>query len=328
MKRLLLLYSTVSYQNRWYISDVQLRRDIQHWLSPPNPSTNHNTFWSARHQGTAAWLFENEVFIRWKMTGSLLWIHGKRVSPSTAGVLPALTRTTLSYSRIRQKHTSVCSIQYSMYVHKVIDILYSTSSAIVEDIRGRCTAGLASMAYYFFDFHDVKKQDRYGILSSLLFQLSAELNAYYGILSRLYEDNAGGTTMPTHSALLKCLKDMLSLPGQAPIFIIVDALDECPNFSGRPLSAREEVLELMEELVDLKLPGLHLCVAGRPEIDIGMVLEPLKHFQISLHDDSGQKEDIIAYIKAIVHSDRMVRRLKKEDQNLVVDKLSQNADGS
>ncbi|KAN0109839.1 Ankyrin repeat-containing domain protein [Russula decolorans] len=84
----------------------------------------------------------------------------------------------------------------------------------------------------------------------------------------------------------------------------------------------------MEELVDLKLPGLHLCVAGRPEIDIGMVLEPLKHFQISLHDDSGQKEDIIAYIKAIVHSDRMVRRLKKEDQNLVVDKLSQNADGS
>jgi hypothetical protein len=81
---------------------------------------NHNTFWSARRQGTATWLFENEVFIRWKMTGSLLWIHGKRVSPSTAEVLPALTP--LSYSGFRQKHTSVCSIQYSMYVHKVIDI--------------------------------------------------------------------------------------------------------------------------------------------------------------------------------------------------------------
>jgi hypothetical protein len=207
-------------------------------------------------------------------------------------------------------------------------LIYSTSSAIIEDIRVICAAGLASVAYYYFDFYDVKKQDRYGFLSSLLFQLAAKLNAYYGILSRLYEDNAGGTTMPTHSALLKCLKDMLSLPGQAPIFIIVDALDECPNFSGRPLSAREEVLELMEELVDLKLPGLHLCVASRPEIDIQMVLEPLTHLQISLHDDSGQKGDIIAYINAVAHSDRMMRRLKKEDQSLIVDKLSQNVDGS
>ena len=188
--------------------------------------------------------------------------------------------------------------------------------------------GSASMAYYYFDFHDVKKQDRYGLLSSLLFQLSAEGETYNAILSRLYEDNADGTTMPAYGALLRCLKDILRLPGQAPIFIIVDALDECPNIFGRPLSAREEALELMEELVDLKLPGLHLCVASRPEIDIRMVLKPLTHFQISLHDDSGQKEDIIAYIKAVVHSDRMMRRLKKEDQTLVVDELSQKADGS
>ena len=184
------------------------------------------------------------------------------------------------------------------------------------------------MAYYYFNFHDAKKQDRYGLLSSLLFQLSAESNAYYGVLSRLYEDNAGGTTMPTHSALLKCLKDMLSLRGDAPIFIIVDALDECPDFPGQPLSARGEVLELIEELVDLKLPSLHLCVASRPEIDIRIVLGPLTDLQISLNDDSGQKEDIIAYIKAVFHSNRMMRRLEEEDQKLVVDKLSRNAGGS
>jgi hypothetical protein len=121
---------------------------------------------------------------------------------------------------------------------------------------------------------------------------------------------------------------MLSLPGHAPIFIVVDALDECPNFFGRPLSARMEVLELIEELVGLKLPGLHLCVASRPEIDIRMVLGSLTHLQISLHDDSGQKEDINAYIKAVVHSDRVMQRWKKEDRNLVIDKLSQDADGS
>jgi hypothetical protein len=208
-------------------------------------------------------------------------------------------------------------------------LIYSTSSAIIEDIRGRCTAGLASMAYYYFDFHDIKKRGRYGLLSSLIFQLSAGSNAYYGVLSRLYEDNAGGTGIekPTCSALLKCLKNMLSLPRHTPIFIIVDALDECSNFSTRP-SAREEVLELIEELVRLGLPDLRLCVASRPEIDIRMVLGPLTNLQISLHDETGQKGDINDYIKAVVHSDTTMRRWREEDRNLVVEKLSENADGA
>ena len=122
------------------------------------------------------------------------------------------------------------------------------------------------------------------------------------------------------------MANMLSLPGQAPIYIIIDALDECPNFTGTP-SAREEVLELIEELVDLKLPNVHLCVASRPEIDIRMTLEPLTSLKISLHDERGQQEDIIAYIKFVVRSDKKMRRWREEDQNLVIDTLCQNADG-
>ena len=193
-------------------------------------------------------------------------------------------------------------------------------------MQGKHAAGLATIAYYYFDFRDVKKQDRYGLLSSLLSQLSVESDSCYEVLSRLYVDNAGGTRKPTRSALSKCMTDMLSLPGQAPIYIIVDALDECSNLSGKP-SAREEVLNLIEELVDLNLPNVHLCVASRPEMDIRMVLEPLASLQISLHDERGQKKDIIDYIKFVVRSDRWMRRWREEDQNLVIDTLSQNADG-
>ena len=187
-------------------------------------------------------------------------------------------------------------------------------------------AGLATMAYYYFDFRDVKKQDRYGLLSSLLYQLSAESDSCYEVLTQLYVDNAGGAEKPPRSALLKCLKDMLSLRGQGEIFIIVDALDECPNLSGTP-SAREEVLDLIEELVDLKLPNVHLCVTSRPEIDIRSVLEPLTSLKISLHDEIGQKEDILEYIKYVVRSDRRMRKWKEEDKELVVDTLSAKADG-
>ena len=187
-------------------------------------------------------------------------------------------------------------------------------------------AGLATMAYYYFDFRDVKKQNRYGLLSSLVSQLSAELDSCYKILSQLYSDHAGGTRKPTTDSLTRCMKDMLNLPGQGPIYIIVDALDECPNVSGTP-SAREEVLEFVENLVGLDLPNVHLCVASRPEIDIRIVLEPLNPLQISIHDESGQKEDINEYIKFVVYSDRNMRRWREEDQKLVIDMLSRNVGG-
>jgi hypothetical protein len=58
-----------------------------------------------------------------------------------------------------------------------------------------------------------------------------------------------------------------------------------------------------------------------------MVLEPLTSLKISLHDESGQKEDIIKYIKSAVRSDRRMRRWREVDQTLVIDTLSRNADG-
>ncbi len=187
-------------------------------------------------------------------------------------------------------------------------------------------AGLATMAYYYFDFRDVKKQDCYGLLSSLVSQLSADSDACYNILSKLYSDNIRGTRKPDVDSLKECMTDMLNLPGKGPIYIIVDALDECPNFPGRP-SARDEVLVLIEELVDLKLPNVHLCVASRPEMDIRLVLELLTTLRISVHDEIGQKEDITAYIQSVVRSDRNMRRWREEDQNLVIMTLSKNANG-
>ena len=202
----------------------------------------------------------------------------------------------------------------------------TTRSAIIQEVERMRAAGLATMAYYYFDFRDVKKQDCDGLLSSLIFQLSAESNSCHNLLSQLYSDNGRGVRKPSISALKKCLEDMLSLPGQGPIYIVVDALDECPNFPGRP-SARAKVLDLIEDLVDLNLPNVHLCVASRPEMDIRSVLGELTKLQISLHDEIGQKEDIIKYIESVVRSDRSLRKWKEEDKQLVVNTLSGKADG-
>jgi len=200
------------------------------------------------------------------------------------------------------------------------------SSAIIQNIEGLRTAGLATSAYYYFDFRDVKKQDHYGLLSSLLSQLSAKSDSCYKVLSKLYSDNASGTGKPDIGALTKFIKDILSFPGQGPIYIIIDAIDECPDINGTP-SAREEILGLIDELVNLDLPNVYLCVASRPEIDIRNAIEPLKPLQISLHDEDGQKNDIIEYIKSVMYSDENMRNWREEDKQLVIDMLSSKADG-
>ena len=60
------------------LPENQLIQILRSWLAPADPSTNHNTARKAQHDGTAAWLFQGQIIIKWKSTGSLLWIYGKR----------------------------------------------------------------------------------------------------------------------------------------------------------------------------------------------------------------------------------------------------------
>jgi hypothetical protein len=48
---------------------------------------------------------------------------------------------------------------------------------------------------------------------------------------------------------------------------------------------------------------------------------------VSLHDESGQKQDIADYVSSFVNSDRRMRRWREEDKDLVIKTLSEKADG-
>ena len=202
------------------------------------------------------------------------------------------------------------------------------SSTIIEDIKSLCESGQASMAYFYFDFRNANKQSLRDLLPSLLTQLSARSSARCDVLSKLYLDHDNGKNQPSDSVLTKCLKDILTLPDQRHVYIIMDALDESPITSGIP-SARERVLQLLKELVDLGLPNLRICATSRPEIDIRNAIKPLTSLRVSLHDETGQKEDIAEYVRSIVYldSDTNMTRWKKEDKELVIETLSERADG-
>ncbi|KAH9165412.1 hypothetical protein EDB89DRAFT_2076826 [Lactarius sanguifluus] len=200
------------------------------------------------------------------------------------------------------------------------------SSVIIQDMDNVCKAGFASMAYFYFDFKDTGKQDSHALLSSLLIQLSDQSDVYCDILLDLYSTHRRGSVQPNDDALTQCLKTMLVALGKTPIYLIVDALDECPNTSGMP-SPRERLLRLVKDLVELKLSNLRMCVTSRPEIDIRIALEPLVPLRICLHDESGQKTDIANYVSSVVYSDSRMRRWRAEERDLVVGTLSAKADG-
>ena len=125
-------------------------------------------------------------------------------------------------------------------------------------------AGLASLAFFYCDFREDRKKDLRGLLSSLLVQLCHQSDSYFDILSNFYSEYQKGLRPPSDNALAECLKDLLKLPGLAPVYLIVDALDECPNPSV-VRSPRAKVLSLIEELVKTQT---RVCVTSRPEPDI------------------------------------------------------------
>jgi hypothetical protein len=180
--------------------------------------------------------------------------------------------------------------------------------------------------YFYFDFRDKEKQNARNLVTSLLIQLAAFSDLCCDIIHRVYSAHGNGTRQPTNDVLTNCLKEMLTVVAEDPIYIVMDALDECPDHSGWP-TPREEVLVVLRDLVGLHLPNLRICVTSRPEVDIKSVLNQLTIHTISLHDEREQQQGIADYVRSIVNSDIKMREWPEEDKELVIKVLSERADG-
>ena len=187
-------------------------------------------------------------------------------------------------------------------------------------------SGDASLAMYFYDFRDDLKKDLRGLLSSLLFQLCDQSDFYYNILSAFHSTHRNGAQTPRNEELIRCLMDLVKLPGPPPVYLIVDGLDESPNTSAQSFH-REQILSFLDNLVKAQLQNLRLCVTSRPEVDIKTILEPLAFRSVSLENETGQKKDIKDYIESMVHTDKKMKSWNPKHKQLVIDVLTEKADG-
>jgi hypothetical protein len=62
-------------------------------------------------------------------------------------------------------------------------------------------------------------------------------------------------------------------------------------------------------------------------MDIKLALDPLTFRSVSLHDESGQIEDINNYIESVISEDPENRSWKPEHKQMVIDVLTRKANG-
>ena len=102
------------------------------------------------------------------------------------------------------------------------------------------------------------------------------------------------------------------------------------------MNARSRLLFLLREkrcLISSTISLVFTCQIGTYVLPValsstfGQVLEPLALNPVSLHDESGQKQDIADYVMSFVHSDRRMKRWRDEDKGLVISTLPEKADG-
>ena len=84
---------------------------------------------------------------------------------------------------------------------------------------------------------------------------------------------------------------------------------------------------MIKDLLNLRLPNLHICVTSRPEPDIRNRFDPLTSRRVSLHDQTEHKKNIAKYICSEVDVIANDKRWRENDKKLAIETLSKKADG-
>lgn len=124
------------------------------------------------------------------------------------------------------------------------------------------------LAYFYFSFSDSQKQAVDGMLSSLIRQMSARRPIIPQAVQSLGEYKTRGGR-PDTETLIEAL--IASMQGFSAVYIIVDALDECPTTNDE----RKKLLNSLHHILKAAPDSLRMFCTSRKEVDIDKAIRPL-----------------------------------------------------
>lgn len=199
------------------------------------------------------------------------------------------------------------------------------SSTIIGHLKSYCNAESSfAVAYFYFDFNDIEKQNVDNCLSSIIAQLCGDVTKLPEELTALYERCSGSAKVAKSD--LREIFYLFAIHNELKkVFIVFDALDECLDNEKR--KSRTELLELIMEITNLSQSNMHLLVTSRPEYDIKERLTSLvTHSAISIQG-SELKSDISLHINSELSTDPKLRKWPDEMKKEIKQALLIKADG-
>ncbi|BCR94675.1 uncharacterized protein AKAW2_11721S [Aspergillus luchuensis] len=188
-------------------------------------------------------------------------------------------------------------------------------STIIEDIQRVCIDGSNTrFAYWYFQFNDPSSQRVENMLRTIIRQLhSTPLDEP---IRNLWSDYGTKGSNPSNTRLQETLEILLAA-NKGRIFLILDALDECPEAVNR--KERSLLLPLLTGLQKKYSDKIHIFVTSRPEPDIVDHLVECTALDI----EENQGSDISAFVKDRVEA-LDDRRAPKEVKAQIIQELLQD----
>ncbi|KAB8256694.1 hypothetical protein BDV32DRAFT_153089 [Aspergillus pseudonomiae] len=170
-------------------------------------------------------------------------------------------------------------------------------STVIQDIKSLCEESSSkSFAYWYFQFSNENTRGVENMVRSLIRQFSWKPLEQSVI--RMWERHSNRGSQPDRGELRDTLDDVLSkAPGE--MFLVLDALDECPERSGR--NERKVLLSLLAGLNASHKNKLHILATSRPEQDIRATLERFPTVDL----EAQLSEDVETFVRTEVSNGRL-----------------------
>jgi ankyrin repeat domain-containing protein 50 len=186
------------------------------------------------------------------------------------------------------------------------------ASTVIEHIKSTCKMdSRCQYIFYYFDFNDSKKQEVASLLRSVLAQLASRDLRTLKEIEKLYKQNDRGKQQPDKKSLLSIL--LLVLRSSSRTYLIIDALDECSQWS--------EMLKVLSNIYQRCSEEVNILVTSRKEYDIELVLDGLTTSSIGIQR-TVVDGDIRIHVKNCLVEDVKLKRwppaVKKEMEDALV----------
>ena len=284
-------------------------QDVTAWLSILNFAPKQLDLFSRLQTGTGEWLLSNQTFRSW-IDGNerILWCPGLRKENlltviQISRLVPLLTPKT-KRAPARQPWRRQRPLAPKLLLRGLALSNRRCSAMVINWLESRYENSNVPIVYLYCSYKEEETQTVVNMIGSLLKQIVQFKGALPVSVLNLYETHSRKKTRPRLNELARLLQQEAAL--YSAIFVVVDALDECPEHNG----TRENLLTELQRLPQ----NTRLLITSRYSQSIEEIFENVPFIDIRATD-----QDVRRYAEARIGREKLLAKQTRQNPALMED---------